>query len=187
MISAIVQQCSKRIFHVDFLSKQFFVFFSKIFIQIVREKITNFLATYSYSLKVSKLLTSLVQAIVKHHPIETLKYLLPQTCERIENILNHSDPSILTEHKGDNELTWFLILFSELMLARGDTLLTYKSLIFSIFNRCIHVVNKDCYEAMGKAARNLLKSLTYVYPIEYRLTPENLEEPFSDFLPIRVG
>ncbi len=39
---------------------------------------------------------------------------------------------------------------------------------------------------MGKAAKNLLKSLSYVYPIDYRLTVENIEEPFIDFLPIRV-
>jgi hypothetical protein len=153
---------------------------------MVREKITNFLATYSFSRKVSKLLTGLVQAILKVNPVETLKYLLPQTCERIENILSQSEISILIDHKGDSELTWYLILFSELISARGDTLIIYKSMILSIFNRCIHIVHKDSYEAMAKAAKNLLKSLSYVYPIDYRLTVENIEEPFIDFLPIRV-
>ncbi|CAF4971511.1 unnamed protein product, partial [Rotaria sp. Silwood1] len=40
--------------------------------------------------------------------------------------------------------------------------------------------------AVANAAKNLLKSLSYVYPIEYRLTVENIEEPFTDFLPIRA-
>jgi hypothetical protein len=154
---------------------------------MVREKLMNFLATYSFSRKASKLLTGLVHAILKSNPMETLKYLLPQTCELIEKILLQSESSILTDHKGDSELTWCLILFSELVCARGDTLIIYKSMILSIFHRCIHIVQKDSYEAMGKAAKNLLKSLSYVYPIDYRLIVENIEEPFIEFLPIRVG
>jgi hypothetical protein len=153
---------------------------------MVRKKIMNFLATYTYSSKVSQLLTGLVQAILKSNPIETLKYLLPQTCERIEKILNQSEMLVLADHKGDSELTWCLILFSELVCARGDTLIIYKSMILSVFHRCIHIIHKNSYEAMAKAARNLLKSLSYVYPIDYRLTVENIEEPFIEFLPIRV-
>ncbi|CAF4303396.1 unnamed protein product [Rotaria sp. Silwood2] len=168
VVSCIVQQCSKKTFH------------------IVREKITNFLATYCYSPKTSKLLTGLIQALLKSNPIETLNYLLPQTYERIEKILSQSDMVILNDHKGDSELTWRLILFSELVCARGDTLINYKSMILTIFHRCIHIIHKDSYESMGKAAKNLLKSLTYVYPIDYRLTVENIEEPFTDFLPIRA-
>ncbi|CAF5171561.1 unnamed protein product, partial [Rotaria sp. Silwood1] len=109
------------------------------------------------------------------------------TCERIENILNHSETTILTDHKGDRELTWCLILFSELVHARGDTLLMYKPMILSVFHRCVHIVHKESYEAVANAAQNLLISLSYVYPIEYRLTVENIEEPFTDFLPIRVS
>ncbi|CAF4197699.1 unnamed protein product [Rotaria sp. Silwood2] len=168
VISCIVQQCSKQIFHM------------------VREKIINYLATYSFSLKTNKLLTGLIQAILKSNPVETLKYLLLQTYERIEKILNQSDMFILNDHKGDPELTWCLILFSELVGAHGDTLIIYKSMILSIFHRCIHIIHKDSYKAMAKAAKNLLKSLSYVYPIDYRLTVENITEPFTDFLPIRA-
>ncbi|CAF4157119.1 unnamed protein product, partial [Rotaria sordida] len=168
VISCIVQQCSKRIFHM------------------VREKIINFLATYCYSSKISKLLQGLIQAILKNNPVETLKYLLPQTYERIEKILNQSDILILNDDKGDPELIWCLKLFSELVCARGDTLIIYKSMILTIFQRCIHIIHKDSYEIMAQAAKNLLKSLSYVYPIDYRLTAENIEEPFIDFLPIRA-
>lgn len=128
----------------------------------------------------------LIEAILKSNPIETLKYLLLQTYEHIDKILTQSDGLILNDHKGDAELTWCFILFSELVGARGDVLITYKSMILSIFHRCFHVVHKLSYEAIAKAAKNLLKSLSHVYPIEYRLTVENIEEPFADFLPIRV-
>jgi len=154
---------------------------------MIREKITNFLAASSFSSRVNKLLNGLVRAILKGNPEETLKYLLPQTCERIENIINQSDSLVLTDHKGDTELTWCLTLFSELLRARGDTLLIYKPMILSIFHRCIHIIHKESYEAVANAAKNLLKSLTYMYPTDFRLTVENIEEPFTDFLPIRVS
>jgi hypothetical protein len=154
---------------------------------MIREKITNFLAASSFSPKVRKLLNGLVRAILKGRPEDTLKYLLPETCERIEKIISHSETTILTDHKGDTELTWCLTLFSELVRARGDTLVMYKPMILSVFHRCIHVIHKESYEAVANAAKNLLKSLSYVYPTEYRLTVENIEEPFTDFLPTRVS
>ena len=154
---------------------------------MIREKITNFLAAASFSPKIGKLLNGLVRAIVKGNPEETLKYLLPQTCERIKSIIDQSDSSVLTDHKGDTELTWCLILFSELVRARGDTLLVYKSMILSVFHRCTHIIHKESYETVANAAKNLLKSLTYIYPMEHRLTVKNIEEPFTEFLPIRVS
>ncbi|CAF2652171.1 unnamed protein product [Rotaria sp. Silwood2] len=101
--------------------------------------------------------------MLKSNPIETLNYLLPQTYECIEKILSQSNMIILNDHKGDSELTWHLIMFSELVCARGDTLIIYKSMILSIFHQCIHIIHKDSYESIGKAAQNLLKSLTYTW------------------------
>jgi hypothetical protein len=91
------------------------------------------------------------------------------------------------DHKGDLELNWYLTLFSELVCARGDILLIYKEMIMSVFHRCISVINKDAYEAIANAANHLLKALVHVYPMDYRLTNENINEPFTEFLPIRVG
>ncbi|CAF0736207.1 unnamed protein product [Didymodactylos carnosus] len=168
MMFGIVQQCSQKIF------------------QLVLNKITNFIAGSFYTPKVGKMVTGLVRAILKGNPTETLKHFLSQTCERITKIMNNSETTILTDHKGDTELTWCLILFSELLRAKGDTLIQYKQMIMQVFHRCIHIIHKDSYEALANAAKNLLKSLTYVYPIDYRLTVENIDEPFTEFLPIRA-
>jgi hypothetical protein len=117
-----------------------------------------------------------------------LKYLLPTTCQFIENILKNYEPNILlTDHKEDIELTWYLFLFADLLSARGDALLIYKTIIMSVFHQCVHIINKNSYKAIASAASNLLDSLTDVYPIDYRLTVENIDEPFIDFLPIRVS
>ncbi len=80
-----------------------------------------------------------------------------------------------------------MVLFAELVRARGDALLIYKRMIMSVFHQCIHIINKSSYEAIANAAQNLLKSLTHIHPIDYRLTVENMDEPFVDFLPIRVN
>jgi len=94
---------------------------------------------------------------------------------------------LLTDHKCDIELSWYLILFSELVCARGDTLLIYKQMIMSVFHRCLSIINKNAYEAIANAADHLLKSLSHIYPIDYRLTVENIDESFNDFLPICVS
>ncbi|CAF1134879.1 unnamed protein product [Rotaria sordida] len=165
----IVQQCSSKIF------------------QKIREKVINFVSGVCLSSRVRDIVSSLVQALVKGNPVETLKYLMPKTCESIEKILNNSESTILlTDHKGDIELTWYLILFAELVHARGDALMIYKSMIMSVFRQCIYFINKNSYETIAHAIEHLLESLTHVYPIDYRLTVENIDEPFVDFLPIRA-
>jgi hypothetical protein len=79
-----------------------------------------------------------------------------------------------------------LTLFSELLRARGDTVLTYKNKIISIFHQTIHITNKSSYKAIAHAANHLLESLSHTYPLDYRLTVENINGPFVKFLPIRV-
>jgi hypothetical protein len=80
-----------------------------------------------------------------------------------------------------------LVLFAELVRARGDALLIYKRMIISVFHQCIHIVNKSSYEAIANAGKYLLESLTHIYPMDHRLTVENIDESFVDFLPIRVS
>jgi hypothetical protein len=136
------------------------------------------------SSKVRDIVACLIRALIRGNPIETLKYFFPITCESIEQILINSES---TDWKEDIELTWYLILFAELVNGRGDTLLLYKKRIMSVFHRCIHIINKNSYETVAKAARYLLESLSQVYPIDYRLTVENIDEPFINVLPIRVN
>jgi len=147
----------------------------------------NFVTGVCLSPKVRDIVSCLIQALVKGNPIETLKYFLPKTCESIEKILKNFESTISSskDHE-DIELTWYLSLFAELVRARGDVLVTYKTMIMSVFHQCIHIINKKSYEAVANACTHLLQSLTQVYSIDYRLTVENIDEPFLDFLPIRV-
>ncbi|CAF0928089.1 unnamed protein product [Adineta steineri] len=164
----IVQQCSNPIF------------------QKTREKIMNFLSSQCLSPKVRDIASGLVRALVKGNPVETLKYLLPTIYKSIENKFNNSDSTLLTDYKDDIELTWYLVVFAELLRARGDVLLNYKQLIMSVFHQCIQIVNKNSYNAVAKAVVNLLESLSCSYPVDYRLFVINSDETFDNFLPIRL-
>ncbi|CAF1048161.1 unnamed protein product [Adineta steineri] len=158
---------------------------NKIF-QIVRDKIINYITGECLSPKVRDIISSLVQGLIKGNPIETLKYLLPKTCQSIENILNDSQSNLfLIDDKDNIELISYLTLFSDLVRARGDTLIIYKNEIIQIFNQSIHIINKNSYETIANAAKNLLESLTHIYPIHSRLTTQNIDESFNDYLPIR--
>ncbi|UJR17105.1 hypothetical protein I4U23_004001 [Adineta vaga] len=168
IITSIVQHCSSNLF------------------RIVRQKIVNFVTGSVFVSKAKLLVIGLVRAIVKCHPEETLKYLLPQTCQTIERIFDKAERNLLIDDKGDQELTWHLYLFAELVHARGDILLMYKEMIQTCFHSCIRILHADSYETVALAIKNLLQSLLNVYPIEFGRIVENLDESFVDFLPIRT-
>ncbi len=150
----IVQQCSNKIF------------------ELIRERMMFFVTGVCLSAKVRPIVSCLMKALVKGNPIETLKYFLPKTCESIQKIFP-------IEEKEDIELTWYLSLFVELVRARGDVLLDYKTIIMSVFHHLIHITNKNTYQTVANAAKHLLQSLSHVYSIDHRLTVNN-------DLPIRV-
>ncbi|CAF2738132.1 unnamed protein product [Rotaria sp. Silwood2] len=153
---------------------------------LIQEKIRIFLSGTYISPRVRGLVSALIRAMVGGNPIETLRCFLPQTCESIEKIMNNINTKDLFMNGTENlELIWYLSIFSELTHARGDILLDYKRIIMTIFHRCIPIIHKDSYRIMAKTARNLLDSLSDIYPIEYRLTIENVDESFIKFLPIQ--
>ncbi|UJR24623.1 hypothetical protein I4U23_005997 [Adineta vaga] len=169
IICNIVQQCSKKIY------------------QKVREKILTIAIGWYLSPKVRSLVCSLVRGLMKGNPIETLEYFMSKTCESIEKIWKTTKSTgFLIDHEEDIELNWYLNVFMELVRARGDTLLSYRSMIMSVFHQCIPIMNKKSYGIVADAAKYLLGSLTKIYPIDSRLTRENLDEPFVDCLPIRL-
>lgn len=151
------------------------------------KKICNFLNGSIFLPNVRQLVVSLIQPIVKWHPTEILKCLLPKICECTEKILNTSDINQINDHKGDLELNWNLTIFSELLRARGDTLLIYRDKIKHIFYRCIPILHKDSYQAMATSIKNLLKSMLNIYPTESCLIRENFDDSFIHSLPIRVS
>lgn len=134
--------------------------------------------------------SSIVVALVKAHPNETLEDFFPKTFQSIENLLKNllqfANDSLKSEEE-DRELMWYLTIFSKLVCARGDVLLLYKDKIISIFEQSIKIVNQNVFKVLSKAGRNCVQSLSEISPINYRLTNENLNQSLEHFLPIRVS
>jgi len=137
--------------------------------RLIQEKMMFFVTGSCLSPQVRSIVSCLVQGLVKGNPMETLKYFLPKTCESIINIKS-------IDEKEDIELNWYLSLFVELVRARGDILVNYKSMILSVFHHSIHIKNKKTYEILANATTYLLQSLCQVYAIDYRLTTDNINE-----------
>ena len=154
---------------------------------MAKQKITNFIIGSMFSSKVQRLVVGLVRALVNSHPVEILKCLLPQIFKSIVKILDESEIALLSDYKGDLELTWNLVLFSELLQAPGDSLLIYQQLIKSTFDRCTRIIHKDSYRAIAAGIEHLLQSLLNIYPVDYTRSRNKLDEPFIDFLPIRAS
>lgn len=121
------------------------------------------------------------------NPTEVLKHVLPRVCEQIENRMNQSRASLLTDHQGDVELVWNLTLFSELVRARGDKLLVYKLMIMSIFHQCTCLIHKESYGIIAKAALKLLRTLCDSHLISLSAGVSDKNESFVNCLPIRVS
>ena len=155
---------------------------------MIREKIVNFLINACWPSKVKTIIGGLVKAIIVRDPVQTLKSLLPRTCEAIDRLVDElGEVALSTDPRGDNELHWYLILFAELLRARGDTLLVHKETITSVFQRCLHIIHKGSYHTLATAARHLLQSLTHVYLIDPLATVEMSSESDEEVLPTRVS
>ncbi|CAF3716099.1 unnamed protein product [Rotaria sp. Silwood1] len=132
-------------------------------------------------------LISIMSNIVQQCSSKIFQIIRDKITEFISgSIFSYKVQKLIANHRGDIELIWYLTLFSELVHARSGTLLIYKQMIMSIFHKCIRIIHKDSYEIIAKAAKNLLQSLTQLYPIRHGLSNKNSNELFTEFLPIRA-
>lgn len=133
---------------------------------------------------------SMIGALVATHPIEILEDFFPKTFQSIENLLKNisqfESDSLRTEEE-DRELIWYLTILSKLLWARGDVLLLYKEKILVLFEQSIKIINQNVYKVLSKAVKSCIQSLCAISTRNYRLTNENLDQSFEQFLPIRVS
>ena len=71
------------------------------------------------------------------------------------------------------------------MSVRGKFLEPYMPQIKGILRKALRIQNKEGHGLAVTLLRNLLRSLTTVYPKEYWSCPEGYDRPLSEYLPIR--
>ena len=75
--------------------------------------------------------------------------------------------------------------FFQCMTVRGIYLEPYMKQIKSILRKALRIQNKEGHSTAVILLKNMLRSLTSVYPKEYWSCPEGYDRPLSEHLPIR--
>ena len=78
-----------------------------------------------------------------------------------------------------------LLYFFQCMTVRGIYLEPYMKQIKSILRKALRIQNKEGHSTAVILLKNMLRSLTSVYPKEYWSCPEGYDRPLSEHLPIR--
>jgi len=94
---------------------------------------------------------------------------MPHLCDKILEITEN----ISKEEKVDQQLIYFLNLFRGLIQCNGSYLIYYKKSIIEILDRTLDFKYVDAYSIPSFTLKDILKSLTSIYELEFN---ENLEK-----------
>ena len=72
------------------------------------------------------------------------------------------------------------------MRCDGTQLMAYKSELLDVVQTTLKLKCVQAYEMAGQMLRFLLRSLTQIYPLEFRSVEQDFDQPFTEYLPIRV-
>ncbi|KAA8581409.1 hypothetical protein FQN60_002990 [Etheostoma spectabile] len=113
------------------------------------------------------------------HPAESLRLFVPHCCNIIFHITDNEE--LQSEVELDKELLWNLQLLSEVTRVDGEQLLKYQGDLERILCVCVRLRCKRTYTLACSLLEHTLRSLSLIYPTEYRSTSGG----FDTDLPIR--
>lgn len=161
-VSTVLTQCSTEIY------------------KVALQKVYNFATTNIFETCVSgRMVADMCRAAAKCHPAESLRLFVPHCCSVIFDITNNEE--LQGEDELDKELLWNLQLLSEVTRVDGEQLLKYRGELERILGACVRLRCKRAYTLACSLLEHTLRSLSLIYPTEYRSTPGG----FHSDLPIR--
>ncbi|KAM4716279.1 proteasome activator complex subunit 4B-like [Anableps anableps] len=161
-VSTILTQCSTEIY------------------KVALQKLYNFATSRIFETCVSgRMVADMCRAAAKCHPAESLRLFVPHCCSIISLITDNVE--LQNEDELDKELLWNLQLLSEVIRVDGEQLLKYQGELERILRVCVHLRCKRAYTLACSLLEHTLRSLSLIYPTEYRSTSGG----FDTDLPIR--
>ncbi|KAK3731823.1 hypothetical protein QZH41_020179, partial [Actinostola sp. cb2023] len=152
--------------------------------KVALQKLFNFCSTNVLEMKVAgKIAADMCRAAAKTNPDAALKKFLPHCCSIIEGIT--SVEGMKHEEETDDQLLWNLQIFSEIVRTNGSKLLSYKEDIKKVIKSTIHLKNKEAATVSAKLLENLLRPLSYIYPLEWKSVLEDFGQSPAEHLFIR--
>nr|XP_046233652.1 proteasome activator complex subunit 4B-like [Scatophagus argus] len=161
-VSTILTQCSTEIY------------------KVALQKVYNFATSNIFETCVSgRMVADMCRATAKCHPAESLRLFVPHCCSVIFHITDNEE--LQGEDELDKELLWNLQLLSEVTRVDGEQLLKYQGDLERILCVCVRLRCKQAYTLACNLLEHTLRSLSLIYPTEYRSTSGG----FDTDLPIR--
>ncbi|XP_061787911.1 proteasome activator complex subunit 4B-like [Nerophis lumbriciformis] len=161
-VSTVLTQCSKQIY------------------MVALEKVYNFATSNIFETCVSgRMVADMCRAAAKCHPAESLRLFVPHCCSLIFHTTENED--LQSEDELDKELLWNLQLLSEVTRVDGEQLLKYRGDLERVLSTCVRLRCKRAYTLACSLLEHTLRSLSLIYPTEYRSTSGG----FDTDLPIR--
>ncbi|XP_013086715.2 proteasome activator complex subunit 4-like [Biomphalaria glabrata] len=165
-VSAMLQQCS-----------------SPIYTSALR-KINNFITSNVFEVKVSgKLAANLCRAAVRVNPVLGLKTFVPHLCSSILGFI-HDHPGAKDEEILDNTFLWNFLILSHVVRCEGSSLLPYQSELVEVLRHTLKFKSIQGYEIAGQLLKYVLRSLTQIYPLEFRSVDKDFDRPLNEYLPL---
>ncbi|XP_057375631.1 proteasome activator complex subunit 4-like [Daphnia carinata] len=130
-----------------------------------------------------KFAAHIVGSVAKVNTAKVLQTFLPSLLKSLESTLASDD--ILVEERQEDELMFNLLLLSELMRCPGTFLLPFADQLIRVLDRALMLKAREAYLSSGTVLTNLLKSLTTIYPTDFRSVAEGYDRALSEYLPIR--
>ncbi|XP_068439481.1 proteasome activator complex subunit 4B-like [Clinocottus analis] len=161
-VNTILTQCSTEIY------------------KIALQKVYNFASSNIFETCVSgRMVADMCRAAAKCHPAESLRLFVPHCCGVIFQMTDNEE--LQSEVELDKELLWNLQLLSEVTRVDGEQLLKYRGDLERIVCVCVRLRCKRAYTLACNLLEHTLRSLSLIYPTEYRSTSGG----FHTDLPIR--
>ncbi|XP_033963005.1 LOW QUALITY PROTEIN: proteasome activator complex subunit 4B [Pseudochaenichthys georgianus] len=145
------------------------------------QKVFNFATSNVFETCVSgRMVADMCRAAAKCHPAESLRLFVPHCCSVIFHYTDNEE--LQSEDKLDKELLWNLQLLSEVTRVDGEQLLKFQGDLERILCVCVRLRCKQAYTLACSLLEHTLRSLSLIYPTEYRSTSGG----FDSDLPIRL-
>jgi proteasome activator subunit 4 len=165
---------------------------SKNFLKLILNKIKNFINGNSYNIRTGRILASICGSLARsglgHEAFETFLNYVYENLSKLK--LSSSYEQTLRNERGDLEVTWNFQLLSELLKCDGTIIVNHMERIGNLISWFRESINKETFGFIGNCFRELLLSLTHIYPketclVDYSLMYDDEKEFFSKHLPIR--
>lgn len=100
---------------------------------------------------------------------------MPHLCEKIFEMIENKE--ISEEEKVDQQLLYFLRLIHGLVQCDGSYLINYRQLIIKILDRTLNFKCVGVYNVSSIMMRDILKSLTSIFQLEFNNTSKDSGKP----------